>query len=135
MPSVPSDSDRAALVALHNATDGPNWTNNTNWLRDAPNGEWFGVTADANGRVTELNLSDNNLTGSIPAELGNLDNLEALVFAYNSLTGSIPSELGNLGNLRLLELAHNSLTGPIPSELGSLDNLGTLWLAHNSLTG
>ena len=37
------DSDRAALVALYEATDGPNWVDNGNWLTDAPLGEWYGV--------------------------------------------------------------------------------------------
>ena len=54
----PSLSDRDALVALYNATNGPNWTNNTNWLSNAPIGQWYGVTTNANGRVTELFLWD-----------------------------------------------------------------------------
>ena len=37
------DSDRAVLVALYTATDGPRWANSDNWLSDAPIGEWFGV--------------------------------------------------------------------------------------------
>ena len=57
------DTDRAALVALYNATDGPNWTNSTNWLTDAPLGEWHGVDTDTRGRVYALRLSDNQLTG------------------------------------------------------------------------
>ena len=49
--------DRAALEALYNATDGPNWVNNDNWLTDAPLGEWYGVDTDASGRVVRLDLS------------------------------------------------------------------------------
>ena len=56
-------SDRARLVALYNATDGSNWANNTNWLSDRPLGEWHGITTDANGRVTELNLPDKPVVG------------------------------------------------------------------------
>ena len=48
--------DRAALVALYETTDGPNWKNNANWLNDAPLREWFGVTTNLFGRVTELRL-------------------------------------------------------------------------------
>ena len=48
--------ERAALVALYNATDGPNWVNNENWLTDAPLGEWYGVDTDNAGRVVGLNL-------------------------------------------------------------------------------
>jgi len=39
-------TDRAALEALYDATDGPNWTDSTNWRTDAPLGDWFGVTTD-----------------------------------------------------------------------------------------
>ena len=46
-----SDEDRAALVALYNATGGPNWTQNNNWLSDVPISKWQGVTTDDNGRV------------------------------------------------------------------------------------
>ena len=49
-------SDRAALMALYEATDGDNWTNNTNWGSDAPLGTWHGVTTDYRGRVTRLYL-------------------------------------------------------------------------------
>ena len=53
--------DRAALVALYNATDGANWTDNTNWLSNETLSEWHGVTTDATGRVTVLSLSVNEL--------------------------------------------------------------------------
>ena len=71
-----ASTDKAALVALYNATDGPNWENNRNWLSDRPIGEWSGVSTDADGRVTVLSLDGNQLSGSIPSELGNLANLE-----------------------------------------------------------
>ena len=78
---VPEDSaeDRAVLVELYNATDGANWADNTNWLSDEPMREWHGVTTDDEGRVTEVILFRNQLTGGIPAELGNLSNLSVLV--------------------------------------------------------
>ena len=82
-----ANPDRDALVALYNATDGDNWTNNTNWLSDRPLGEWFGVTTDENGRVTRLVLRANELSGVLPAELGNLTNLQALLFFRNQLRG------------------------------------------------
>ena len=129
------ETDRAALVALYNATDGENWLDRTNWLSDVPTGEWSGVTTNANGRVTDLSLYDNQLTGEIPAELGNLTNLEGLDLFSNQLTGEIPAELGNLTNLEGLDLASNQLTGEIPAELGDLTNLEGLDLASNQLTG
>ena len=68
--------DRAGLVALYNATDGPNWVNNHGWLTDAPLGEWDRVGTDASGRVVRLDLSYNGLKGVTPSELGSLSNLE-----------------------------------------------------------
>ena len=44
--------DRAVLVALYNAGGGDNWTNRSNWLSDEPINDWYGITTDANGRVT-----------------------------------------------------------------------------------
>ncbi|GEM_PF-200980 len=138
-------SDRDILVALYEATDGPNWRDNTNWLSDKPLGEWYGVDTDADGRVVSIDLSGHydfdaqqyvrhGLTGEIPPELGNLSNLRTLSLIVNSLTGEIPPELGSL-DLHTLSLNANSLTGTIPPELGDLSNLGGLNLAGNSLTG
>ena len=128
-------SDRAALVALYNATDGPNWSTSTNWLSDKPLGEWHGVTTDSAGRVTRLSLGRNHLSGPIPTELGNLTELERLYLWGNQLSGNIPSELGNLANLKSLSLDSNQLSGGIPSELGDLTKLESLSLWGNQLTG
>ena len=86
-------ADRAALVALYNATDGPNWKNNQNWLSDEPLDEWYGVTVE-DERVTELFLVANNLTEPIPPELGNLANLERLSFSGNQLRGGHTIQIG-----------------------------------------
>ena len=132
---APTSPDRAALVALYNATDGPNWLNNTSWLTDTPIGKWHGVTTDDGGRVTELDLRDNRLSGEIPTELGNLINLTGLSLSQNQLSGEIPTELGNLINLTWLNLSQNQLSGEIPTELGNLINLTGLSLSQNQLSG
>ncbi len=82
--------DRAALVTLYNATDGLNWTRNLNWFTDKPLDEWHGVSTDDDGRVTRLNLWDNQLSGAIPSELANLTDLEQLSLWGNQLSGAIP---------------------------------------------
>ncbi|MCY4510403.1 MAG: hypothetical protein OXG35_26120, partial [Acidobacteria bacterium] len=128
-------TDRAALEALYDATDGPNWTDSTNWSTSAPLGEWFGVTTDTSGRVEALDLFRNNLTGSIPAELGDLTNLRRLELRLNDLTGQIPAELGRLANLYSLLLGGNTLTGHIPMWLGDLVDLWYLDLGGNALSG
>ena len=128
-------SDREALVALYNASDGPNWNNNSGWLTDAPIGQWHGVTTDVGGRVTRLSLPDNRLSGEIPAALGSLTSLQGLTLHRNQLTGEIPAELGNLTGLRNLTLYSNQLSGEIPGELGNLVNLRELPLHRNQLSG
>ena len=130
-----ADLDRAALVALYEATDGPNWVNSENWLTDAPLGEWYGVETDRSGRVVHLRMAENALSGPIPPELGDLYNLTRLDLWVNRLTGSIPPELGRLAHLSFLDLGANRLTGSIPPELGNLANLDWLQLALNALTG
>ena len=130
-----SGSDRNVLVALYHSTGGANWDANTNWLSDRPIGEWHGVTTNGNGRVIELNLPENQLTGEIPPELGGLSDLTGLWLLRNQLTGEIPPELGGLSNLTKLYLFSNQLTGEIPPELGGLSNLTALALNVNQLTG
>ena len=127
--------DRAALVALHDSTGGPDWTHRSNWGTPAPLGDWYGVTTDAAGRVTGLDLVDNGLTGPIPPVSGGLARLESLSLGGNHLTGPVPAGLGNLGRLRVLDLHANELSGRIPGELGSLSNLEWLDLSANALTG
>ncbi len=133
--AVPAVDDRAVLEALYDATGGAGWTDSTNWKTPAPLDDWYGVTTDADGRVSRLDLSGNELTGPIPVELGSLVNLQRLELFSNDLTGPIPAELGSLVSLETLDLGGNELTGPIPAELGSLVNLETLDLDENELTG
>ena len=127
--------DREALEALYIATDGPNWRNNANWMSSAPVGEWFGVETAANGRVVVLDLQENNLSGEIPPELGNLSHLQEIHLYINNLTGEIPPELGLLDSLQFLGLFTNHLGGALPPELGDLAQLRFLHLFSNELTG
>jgi len=95
---------------------------------------WHGITVEGS-RVTEIKLNNNNLTGTIPSELGGLSSLQHLNLINNSLTGTIPSELGGLSSLTKLRLHNNDLTGTIPTELSELANLQILGLSANALTG
>ena len=114
-PATVTDPDRAALTALYEATDGPNWVNSENWLTDAPLGDWYGVVTDGAGRVVQLDLS------------GRWDN-DAGRHISHGLSGRIPPELGGLVHLTWLSLVRNDLSGPVPSELSELGNLRSLFL-------
>jgi Leucine-rich repeat (LRR) protein len=130
-PAILNDS--IALVALYNSTNGPEWTDNTNWLTGTLN-TWYGITLES-GRVVSISLENNNLNGNLPPEIGNLTELNILNLGKNSLSGEIPAELWNLSTLNSLILNQNQLTGPIPQEIGNLSHLTTLYIFDNQFTG
>ena len=132
---IDNSREREALVALYNSTAGPNWTVSTNWLSDEPIDTWHGVSTDADGRVIRLDLRENRLSGPIPDEITQLQNLRVVDLSNNRLTGSIPSGIGELQNLTWLGLGWNRLTGRIPPALGKLRKLRVLGLSDNQLTG
>lgn len=126
--------ERDALIALYVSADGANWSISTNWLGAAGTEcTWYGVSCIFSG-VEELRLQDNNLSGSIPPELGDLSDLYVLQLNSNNLSGSIPPELGNL-SAEAMSLADNQLSGSIPPELGNMSGAGAINLSSNSLSG
>jgi Leucine-rich repeat (LRR) protein len=109
-----STAERNALVAFFNATGGPSWTNQTedNQVWDISNPDskicdWYGVTVNAQGKVIALNLSGNNLEGSIPEAIGSLIDLEVINLNSNALTGAIPQVVAQLPVLTNLNIANN----------------------------
>ena len=140
MPAVGSGQgtvadDRAALEALYDATNGANWSRNDNWKTDEPLDQWFGVRTEGDLRVAGLKLFVNQLSGTIPGEIGNLTRLTELGLSGNQLSGIIPGEIGNLTRLTILALGDNQLSGTIPGEIGNLTRLTELYLTSNQLSG
>ena len=123
--------DRESLIAHYEATDGPNWDNNDNWLTDAPLTDWHGVVTDSLGRVRWLTLSDNGLKGSIVPELGNLSALEFLGLGGNDLAGKVPPEIANATKLTGLWINDNLLTDIIPSTFLALSQLQVIDFSGN----
>lgn len=113
-------NDSLALVEFYWSTNGPNWTNNTNWL-SGPVNTWYGVHASpdtvlgAPWRVVEIFLNSNNLTGTISPLLCNLSSLWGLLLMNNNTTGTIPACILNLGQLHEVYLSNNHLSGQLPS--------------------
>ena len=85
--------------------------------------------------LEELRLAGNDLSGTIPSELGNLPRVWRFHLYQNQLSGTIPSELANLPRLEELYLDRNNLSGMIPSELGNLTVLEEFYVSDNVLEG
>ncbi|WP_419858193.1 leucine-rich repeat domain-containing protein [Candidatus Palauibacter irciniicola] len=93
---VVADDPRDVLFQLHTAMRGHFWINSENWRTDAPLGTWYGVTTDEQGRVIELDLSDNGLAGSIPPAIARLATLVVLDLSVSddSIAGQLERGAG-----------------------------------------
>ena len=132
-----SPTNRAALVALYDATGGADWTNKTNWKSSAALSTWHGVITDFDGRVTQLYLGDNNLSGVIPTELGNLTNLRTLHLYGNSFLGrDLPLGLMNLNALTSVWIQRTGLCPPDDAAflawVAALDDFGGCTEPHTA---
>ena len=132
-PTNPDDYD--AVVALYHSTNGSNWANNTGWLKGDPctYPYWYGLYC-IEGRVLQINLVYNGLSGSIPADLTKASSLQVLRLYSNVLTGDIPAGIFSMQSLQVLDLNTNSITGTLPSQV-SMANLTQLSLYGNSMKG
>jgi hypothetical protein len=127
-----------SLQFLFNYTDGENWINNTNWGEVVDINTWHGITVnniENKNYITKINLSDNNLSGKLPKELGGLVKLEELDLSNNNLTGEIPSELSTLISLKKINLSKNYLNGEISIAIASWTVLEDLILFDNLFSG
>ena len=113
--------DRQTLLDLYDAAGGGGWTNSDGWTSDAPLAGWYGVEANADGRVLALSLAENGLRGQLPRNLGDLILLTELRVDGNDLSGPLPVSLSRLG---LRELHYGGTTLCTPS-----DETFRAWLA------
>jgi len=134
------EDDRLALIALYNATFGQQWysTRDEPWPvpglpGDNPCG-WYGITC-ANGRVSQINLGGNDLSGIIPNEIENLTELTVLNLSERGsmlhgipqpITGTIPPGLFKLTKLEFLDLSENKFDQNNTELIGNLTNLTSL---------
>ncbi|XVF54623.1 hypothetical protein PTKIN_Ptkin05aG0196400 [Pterospermum kingtungense] len=85
--------------------------------------------------LESLILADCKIRGSIPDEIGSLNKVMSIALPYNDLSGSLPATIGRLKNLQLLNLYANKLQGSIPKDLCALKELYFLQLTINELDG
>jgi IPTL-CTERM motif len=128
-------SERAVLQALYAGTNGPGWTNSTNWNGVAGTEcTWFGVICNAEDtQVTEVSLASNNLVGSLPSTLNQLTALRSFLVKDNQLSGPIRALTG-LTALEFFDVSNNRLTGSLPTLTG-FTALQGFSVERNQLTG
>jgi len=124
----PIQRDSLTLVEFYNSVGGPKWTDQGNWLT-GPVNTWSGITV-SNGRVTGLEIVSNNMSGTIPAAIGQLTELTRLRLIGDEnpvkvvdIHGSIPAELWNCTKIQVLQLKYTNLTGGIPAGIEKMVNL------------
>ncbi|XP_027935616.1 receptor-like protein EIX2 [Vigna unguiculata] len=85
--------------------------------------------------MNAIDLSSNNLSGSVPLGICNLTGLQSLNLSHNQFIGTIPDEIGNLKQLESIDLSSNNLSGKIPQSMSALHFLGVLNLSFNNFIG
>ncbi len=120
-----------ALVAMYKSTNGPSWVDNTNWDASIRICSWKGIWCNHGRHVRQIQLGNNDLSGPLPAQLGNLTGMKWLRLGGNQLT-IVPSQIGNLANLEWLQLDGNDIA-TLPSSLWTLAKLNVLYLGSNPL--
>lgn len=142
---------RWVLAVMYFSTGGDSWiqcfdgdlecgdflpfVNDEAFLSSSIECEWAGISCNTDACVTEIEFEENNLVGTIPSELGLLNELVIWGMERGNLTGTIPSEMGQLEKLIFIDLDFNQLTGTLPESLYNLVNLTQLDLNNNFLSG
>ena len=122
----PGEVERLALAEFHEMTGGTSWNNRSAWVSDMDVGDWHGVTSEG-GRVVNLSLPDNGLSGPLPAEIANLGELRVVDLSDNDLSGAFPEAATGLTALTELRVDGNAaLEGALPFGLRRLDQLRVL---------
>ena len=130
-------TDSLALVAIYNASNGAEWAKN-NWDLSTPLTEWKGIRLNVVERVDSLRLATKVITAAdwtIPAEIGNLDELVHLTLGSNRVSGELPAEIYKLTRLNTLDLSNNNLSGSFTSEMGVWENMGYITMLNNKEFG
>ena len=133
---IACNEERSDLMKLYDAMGGADWVNSFNWGTSQPLRNWYGIAVDSvTGRVTQINLNRNELSGEIPPEIQYFPELQLLRLDYNELEGEVPPEIGKLTELRRMDIDGNEFTGRIPPEIGNLTKLEELWMGGSSMSG
>ncbi|KAL7109177.1 hypothetical protein ACP275_06G158800 [Erythranthe tilingii] len=122
--------DKSSLLTLKShITSNPYNVLKNNWTIETSVCSWIGVTCDSgNNRVTELDISDMGLQGTISPEIGNLSSLVSLNMSENLFHGLLPTSIFNMSSLQVLSFRNNSLCGSLPKDMCSGHSNLSRWL-------
>ncbi|KAG2639876.1 hypothetical protein PVAP13_2KG033400 [Panicum virgatum] len=84
--------------------------------------------------LVKLSMANNNLSGSLPSNVGSLKSLKFMDISNNQFSGPLPDSIDGLMSLQSLDVSGNSLSGPLPAGLKGLKSLIALNLSHNAFT-
>jgi hypothetical protein len=141
--SSSSSSSSSSLLSSSTDTTNVNATLDTipHWGLDEC--DWVGVVCDENDEnddendkmISQIDFSDWNMSGTIPAEIKFLPKLVHLDLSNNQLRGSLPEELFGLKRMKRIYLYQNQLTGTLSSSISLMESLQVLHLSHNRFKG
>ncbi|GJP80179.1 hypothetical protein CLOP_g10400, partial [Closterium sp. NIES-67] len=130
---LPTDSEWAALAALRKAWQG--YDGLGTWKKDHGCDQMEGITCDYDNHVVSLDLSNSDVSGSIPSLIGNLIYLTSLNLGNNRFSGTLPTTIGRLTNLVEWDLQYNDFTGNLPKSISAMQRIGMLNIAQNTFAG
>jgi len=124
------------LITIYLGTNGKLWARNSEWKKNNDICAWSGVECNDDGRVKGLDLSENNLEGSLPDDIWGLSALKKLDLSSNRIRGSIPSTIGKLyKKLEILDLSRNDFSNGLPKSLFDLSNAKEINVSNNPNIG
>ncbi|XP_009799274.1 uncharacterized protein LOC107780809 isoform X2 [Nicotiana tabacum] len=129
-------TDQSALLALKSSFAlNSSHPLTQNWSSQASVCNWIGISCGSHHhRVTALNISNMNIHGTIPPQLGNLSFLVSLDVSKNNFDGDFPQDLSRVRRLREIDLGYNNFSGEIPIWFGLFSKLKMLILDDNAFT-
>jgi hypothetical protein len=139
---------RYALLTLwfQQAYTNTTWSNGDGWLVNANEcgNSWYGIRCESNNLggtvgmqnvVTEVNFYNNNMQGTIPADLGLLTALTTFNVGVNVLAGTLPASIGQWTALTSFRVRNNALTGTLPASIGNWSLIRFAYFNFNQFTG
>ncbi|XP_059285861.1 MDIS1-interacting receptor like kinase 2-like [Lycium ferocissimum] len=145
-----SNANVAALLTWKVSLESESQLLLSSWMNNSTSPcYWDCIRCDNLGRVTEMNMSDYHIKGTLQhLDFSSFSYLLKIVFFDNSLYGTLPTNIFNLSKLSHLdlgfndfsgtippEIGNNRLSGSIPSSIGNSTKLKGLYLCQNRLYG